>query len=84
MVINETKYALFTPAEVELLDEDHIVGTKQTVRWNLDGSMAVVELKSEGVYYNMSYAKTHSEMAEIVSESEWTSDPENELNIEGE
>ena len=84
MDINEGKYADLAAGTINIVNAAHIVGTKDTIRWNLAGTRGIVEVKPGSVYYNLSFAKTHAEMIEVVASPEWSADLDNEINIEGE
>ena len=74
MDINDGKYANLPASTINLVNAAHIVGTKETIRWNLTGTRGIVEVKPGSIYYNLSFAKTHQQILEVVALPEWSAE----------
>jgi hypothetical protein len=71
MDYNDHKYMIVAPSTLGIISEAHIVGSKDTARWNLAGTKAVVEVAPTSAYYSLSFAKSHEETLAIMNTPEW-------------
>lgn len=77
MDYNDSRYADLAASTINMVNASHIVGgTKQWIRWNLAGTRGIVEVKPGSIYYNLSFAKTHQQILEVVASPEWSADYE--------
>jgi hypothetical protein len=71
MEFNNHKYAIFLALEINNIDHSQIVGSLDTLRWNVDGTKAVVEFAPGSSYYNLPDIKSHKEILDIMMTPEW-------------
>ena len=77
MDYNDSRYADLSASTINMMNAAHIDGgTKDWIRWNLAGTRGIVEVKPGSVYYNLSFAKTHQEILELVALPEWSAGDE--------
>ena len=77
MDYNDSRYADLSASTINVVNAAHIDGgTKEWIRWNLAGTRGIVEVRPGSVYYNLSFAKTHQQILEVVALPEWSASDE--------
>ena len=72
MEYNNHKYATLSASTLAYIQPSQIVGSLDTLRWNVAGTKAVVEFAPGSAYYNLSFSKSHEEILAIMMTPEWT------------
>lgn len=66
----KNKYIIVSPAVADVINNGFIVDPER-VRYSIDGSKYVAEISPESPYYNLSFAKSHTETLQIMNTADW-------------